>query len=183
PGELASRDRAPESAPLEDGDHVVLIADRGQIHDQRGLPLDAQRRGRQHRPFDAVGRPVAEHQPRRSEGFAIQLGVVGDLVEELLDPGRGVQPPAKGLQFNPGEVSECLRHYCGCRTLPPSPLWQNLYFDAAVVKLVNTLSSGTGGRKPLKVQVLSAAFPLPEPPARLRAMRGQRPTSVYQSLT
>src|SRR5947209_19627444 len=42
PCEFAGGDRAPEAMPPKDRDHVILVADRRQIHDQGRVALDAQ---------------------------------------------------------------------------------------------------------------------------------------------
>src|SRR5207244_11137207 len=114
--------------------------------------------GRENGPFDAVGSSVAQDPAWRPERLPLVLRVVRNVVEELLDPGRGVES-AQRRQLVRGQLREGTGHGFGRRVRLARRLWQNLYFDAAVVKSVNTPGSGPGGRKPLKVQVLSAAFP------------------------
>src|SRR5256886_4533711 len=46
PGELTGAYGAPQAPPPEYGDHVVLVADRRQVHDQRRGALHPQRGGR-----------------------------------------------------------------------------------------------------------------------------------------
>jgi len=117
PCEFAGGDRAPEAMPPKDRDHVILVADRRQIHDQGRVALDAQRRGRQHRAFDAIRGSIRQDSPRRSEGLAVGLRVVRKIVQEPLDLRRRVQLPAKDRQLRRPQLSECAGH---------GRLWQNL---------------------------------------------------------
>jgi len=123
--ELAGSDRAPEATAPIDRDDVVLVVNRAQVHDQRWVALDTQGGGREDRPLDAVGGPVAENPPWRPECLAIVLRVVWDVVEELLDLRGRLESPAERRQLVPGQLSEGTGH--GLGGVPwAGRLWQNL---------------------------------------------------------
>src|SRR5207245_3478963 len=59
-GEFTGADGSPQPPAPEDGDHVVLVAYRGEVHDQRRVTLDPQRGGRQYGRLAAIGGPVPQ---------------------------------------------------------------------------------------------------------------------------
>src|SRR5256886_17232698 len=63
PGELTRADGAPQAPPPEDGDHVVVVADRRQVHDQRRVALHPPRRGRPTGTSASIDGPLRTYAP------------------------------------------------------------------------------------------------------------------------
>src|SRR5437868_5563620 len=74
-GELAGSDRTPAPAAPEDRDHVVLVTDAGEVHDQGRLAVDAEGGGRQDCALDAVRRTVPQDPAGRAERLPVLLAV------------------------------------------------------------------------------------------------------------
>jgi hypothetical protein len=99
-GEVGLGDGSPEAAFAIEGEDVVVIADGFQIHEQRGMALDAEGGGGQQGSFKAVAFALAEGATGRARG--VRIGV-GEGVEEFLDAGWGSER-AEGAQFGGGEA-------------------------------------------------------------------------------
>jgi hypothetical protein len=84
-------DRAPAAAPAEEGHHVVEVAHRAHVHQQRRLAVHPQRAGGEHRALDAVRLAGAQHCADRPAGIAVGLEVLPQLVQESLDLLRRVE--------------------------------------------------------------------------------------------
>ena len=76
----------------EQRDHVVVVALRLEIHEQRRLAVHPQGAGREHGAFDAVGPALAQDFAHRQAGLAADFEIGGNGVEKPLDFRRSGKP-------------------------------------------------------------------------------------------
>jgi len=88
PGEIRFRHRAPVSAHLENGDHMIGVLLCFQIENERWKSEDAERRCSENPSFEARCRSIAQNLLRRSRREA---EVVGQIVERPLDASRRLE--------------------------------------------------------------------------------------------
>ena len=107
-GIVRAGDGAPMAMPLEDGHDVIVVAYGFEVHDQRPVSLEPQRRGGEQRAVEALHGPLPQHAARRPARGAGH--VVVDVVEELLNTPLG-REPAQERRFAWGEAE---RRHAGC---------------------------------------------------------------------
>ena len=95
-GVVGLGDGAPAAVDAEERQHVVVIPHGFQIKQQRFVSQPAKRGGGEQRALHTVRRLVAKRHARRAAGGAVRLQIVGQLVEEGLNPGRALQAPEQG---------------------------------------------------------------------------------------
>src|SRR5512136_1515174 len=93
PREIGLGDGTPAPPLPEDRQHVVVVADRLQVDQQRTVADAAQRRGREERAVVAVGPALGQDAARRA---GVVLGAVVERVDEGLDAARGPQRAQDG---------------------------------------------------------------------------------------
>ena len=85
-------DGSPMAMLLENGEDVVVVADRFEIEEQGRKALDTESRGTEQSALETMGYVIAQYAARRTNGVAIRLLVVGDFsVEEALDSLGGFE--------------------------------------------------------------------------------------------
>src|ERR1019366_6308712 len=87
-------DRPPMPTQPEDGQHVIVVADRFQVEQQRRIAEHAQGRRAEQGPFHAMAGPVSHYAPRRPASRPVWFFVISDFaIEVRLDPLRPAELP------------------------------------------------------------------------------------------